>query len=73
VLGIKTKTGFRIGGSVAIIILLLGIAVLFGIYQMSKVNQEVVQISEQYVPLSEIISDVRLHQANQAIFLNNLN
>jgi signal transduction histidine kinase len=65
-LGIKTITGFKIGGSVAIIILLLGIAVLFGTYQMSKVNQEVIQISEQYIPLHEIISDVRIHQANQA-------
>ena len=65
-LGIKTITGFKIGGSVAIIILLLGIAVLFGTYQMSKVNQEVIQISEQYVPLHEIISDVRIHQVNQA-------
>jgi len=65
-LEIKTITGFKIGGSVAIIILLLGIAVLFGTYQMSKVNQEVIQISEQYVPLHEIISDIRVHQANQA-------
>ncbi len=63
----ETKTSFKIGGLVGIIILLLGIAVLFGVYQMSKVGQEVVAISEEYVPLKEILTDIRYHQANQAL------
>ena len=66
-LGINTKTGFKIGGAVAIIILLLGITVVFGIYQMSKVNQEIIQISEQSIPLNELISEVTTHQTNQVI------
>ncbi len=63
----NTKTGFKIGGSVGIIILLLGIAVLFGIYQMSQVSQEVIEISEEYAPLYAVMSDIRHHQSNQAL------
>jgi signal transduction histidine kinase len=63
----NTKTGFKIGGSVGIIILLLGIAILFGIYQMSQVSQEVIEISEEYTPLYAVISDIRHHQSNQAL------
>ena len=62
----KAKTSLKIGGSVGIIILLLGIAALFGLYQMSKVSQEIIEISEEYVPLNKILSDIRLHQSNQA-------
>ena len=62
----KAKTSLKIGGSVGIIILLLGIAALFGLNQMSKVSQEIIEISEEYVPLNKILSDIRLHQSNQA-------
>ncbi len=65
-LATKAKTSLKIGGSVGIIILLLGIAALFGLYQMSKVSQEIIEISEEYVPLNKILSDIRLHQSNQA-------
>ncbi|MFB5597883.1 MAG: sensor histidine kinase, partial [Nitrosopumilaceae archaeon] len=63
----NTKTGFKIGGSIGIIILLLGIAILFGIYQMSQVSQEVIEISEEYTPLYVVMSDIRHHQSNQAL------
>jgi len=62
----KTKTGLKIGGSVGIIILLLGVAVLFGLHQMSKVSLEINEISEEYVPLTEILSEIRLHHSKQA-------
>ena len=65
-LATKAKTSLKIAGSVGIIILLLGIAALFGLYQMSKVSQEIIEISEEYVPLNKILSDIRLHQSNQA-------
>ena len=65
-LATKAKTSLKIGGSVGIIILLLGIAALFGLNQMSKVSQEIIEISEEYVPLNKILSDIRLHQSNQA-------
>ena len=65
-LATKAKTSLKIAGSVGIIILLLGIAALFGLYQMSKVSQEIIEISEGYVPLNKILSDIRLHQSNQA-------
>ena len=45
-LATKAKTSLKIAGSVGIIILLLGIAALFGLYQMSKVIQEIIEISE---------------------------
>lgn len=63
----NTKTGFKIGGSVGIIILLLGIAVLFGIYQMSQVSQQIIEISEEYAPLYAVMSEISYHQSNQAL------
>ena len=62
----KTKTSLKIGGSVGIIILLLGVAVLFGLHQMSKVSLEINEISEEYVPLTEILSEISLHHSKQA-------
>ena len=62
----KTKTGLKIGGSVGIIILLLGITVLFGLNQMSNVTQEINEISEEYVPLTEVLTNISLHQSKQA-------
>ena len=62
----NTKTGLKIGGSVGIIILLLGVAVLFGLYQMSKVSLEINEISQEYVPLTEILSEISSHQSKQA-------
>jgi signal transduction histidine kinase len=59
------KTGFKISGSVGIIILLLGITILFGTYQMSNVSNEIVTISEAYEPLQGILAEIRFHQANQ--------
>ncbi len=61
----KTKTSFKIGCSVGIIILLLGITVMFGVYQSSKVSNEIIMISQEYSPLSEIISEIRVHKSNQ--------
>ena len=61
----KTKTSFKIGGSVAIIILLLGITVMFGVYQTSKVSNEIIVISQEYAPLAEILSDIKVQKANQ--------
>ena len=65
----NTKTSFKIGGSVGIIILLLGITIMFGVYQMSKVSNEIIEISEEYAPLYEIISDIKFQKANQAYSL----
>jgi signal transduction histidine kinase len=62
----NTKTSFKIGGSVGIIILLLGITIMFGVYQMSKVSNEIIEISEEYTPLYKIISDIKFQKANQA-------
>ena len=61
----NTKTSFKIGGLVGIIILLLGVTAMFGVFQMSKVSNEVIKISEQYTPLYEIVSDIRFQKSNQ--------
>lgn len=68
----KAKTSFKIGGAVGIIILLLGITILFGVYQMSKVSQEIIEISEEFVPLNEIVSDIRHNKLNQAIIFEKI-
>jgi len=59
------KTSFKISGTVGIIILLLGITILFGTYQMSKVSNEIISISQEYDPLQNILGEIRYHQANQ--------
>lgn len=66
-LATNAKTGFKIGGIVGIIILLLGVAVVFGIFQMSKVSQEIIEISEEYAPLQGIIGTIGKQQMNQAV------
>ncbi|MBI5698071.1 MAG: HAMP domain-containing histidine kinase [Thaumarchaeota archaeon] len=60
------KTSLKLSGTVGIIILLLGMTILFGTYQMSKVSSEIIMISEAYEPLQEILSDIQLYHANQA-------
>ena len=59
------KTSFKISGMVGIIILLLGITILFGTYQMSKVSKEIINISQEYEPLQNTLDEIRYHQANQ--------
>ncbi len=68
----KNKTSFKIGSSVGIIILLLGITIMFGVHQSSKVSNEIIIISQEYSPLSEIISDIRLQNSNQEISLEKI-
>lgn len=59
------KTSFKISGTVGIIILLLGMTILFGMYQMSRVSNEIVNISQAYEPLQNILGEIRYHQASQ--------
>lgn len=68
----KTKTSFKIGGSVGIIILLLGVTAMFGMYQMSKVSNEVIKISEEYTPLYEIVSEIKFQKSNQKLSLEKI-
>ncbi|MBM3903831.1 MAG: hypothetical protein FJ357_01615 [Thaumarchaeota archaeon] len=60
------KTSLKISGMVGIIILLLGVTILFGTYQMSKVSSEIIMISEAYKPLQENLSKIQLHHQKQA-------
>ncbi|RDJ31337.1 MAG: sensor histidine kinase [Crenarchaeota archaeon] len=74
----NTKTSFKIGGMIGIMILLLGIAIMFGIYQMSKISQDIVTIAESYSPLQDTLSNIRNQKANQdsnieKIFMYTLN
>jgi len=68
----NTKTSFKIGGSVGIIILLLGITVMFGMYQMSKVSNEIIEISQEYAPLNEIVSDIKFQKSTQTVSLEKI-
>ena len=61
----NVKSSFKIGGSVGIIILLLGITIMFGVYQMSKVSNEIIEISEEYIPLYQEISQIKFQKLNQ--------
>jgi signal transduction histidine kinase len=67
------KTGFKISGSVGIIILLLGITILFGVYQMSKVSNEIIMISQAYEPLQNILGEIKFHQSNQMSSFEKIN
>lgn len=68
----KTKTSFKIGGLVGIIILLLGVTVMFGVYQTSKVSNEIIKISEEYAPLYEIVSEIKFQKSNQKLSLEKI-
>ena len=59
------KTSFKISGTVGIIILLLGITILFGLYQMSKVSDEIVMISQAYEPLQDKLREIKFYQSVQ--------
>jgi hypothetical protein len=59
------KMSFKLSGTVGIVILLLGMTILFGTYQMSRVSNEIVIISEEYKPLQKILGEIRYHHANQ--------
>src|SRR5690348_9624192 len=60
------RTSLKLSGTVGIIILLLGMTILFGTYQMSKVSSEIIMVSEAYEPLKSILGKIQYHQANQA-------
>lgn len=60
------KTSFKLSGTVSIIILLLGITIVFGMYQMSKVSNEIVNISQAYEPLQSILGEIRYYDLRQA-------
>src|SRR5574338_291742 len=60
------RTSLKLSGTVGIIILLLGVTILFGTYQMSKVSSEIIMVSEAYQPLQTILAKIQYHQANQA-------
>jgi len=68
----KTKTSFKIGGLVGIIILLLGVTVMFGVYQTSRVSNEIIKISEEYAPLYEIVSEIKYQKSNQKLTLEKI-
>src|SRR5574338_774436 len=59
------RTSLKLSGTVGIIILLLGVTILFGTYQMSKVSSEIIMVSEAYQPLQTILANIQYHQANQ--------
>ncbi|HET8719379.1 MAG TPA: HAMP domain-containing sensor histidine kinase [Candidatus Nitrosotenuis sp.] len=66
------KTSFKISGSVGIIILLLGITILFGLYQMAKVSDQIVTISQAYEPLQNKLHDIKFYQSNQLDYLGKI-
>ncbi len=72
ILPYKTISGLKIGSAVGIIILLLGIAVFFGMDQMLMVSNEAIGISDEYYPLNNIINELKFQQQNQAINLEKI-
>ncbi len=59
------KTSLKLSGTVGIIILLLGVTILFGTFQMSKVSSEIVILSEAYKPLQTSLNKIELYHASQ--------
>lgn len=59
------KTSLKLSGAVGIIILLLGVTILFGTFQMSKVSSEIVILSEAYKPLQTSLNKIELYHASQ--------
>lgn len=59
------KTSLKLSGTVGIIILLLGVTILFGTFQMSKVSSEIVMLSDAYKPLQTSLNKIELYHASQ--------
>lgn len=66
------KTSFKIGTMIGIIILFLGIAIITGIFQMYKVSQEIIEISEQYTPIQSHLSKIKANQLQQTTNLDKI-
>jgi signal transduction histidine kinase len=45
---------------------------MFGMYQMSKVSNEIIEISQEYAPLNEIVSDVKFQKSTQTASLEKI-
>ena len=45
---------------------------MFGVFQSSKVSNEIIIISQEYTPLSKIISDIRVQKSNQEVSLEKI-
>jgi len=45
---------------------------MFGMYQMSKVSNEIIEISQEYAPLNEIVSDIKFQKSTQASSLEKI-
>jgi signal transduction histidine kinase len=45
---------------------------MFGVYQMSKVSDEIIKISEEYAPLNEIVSEIKFQKSNQKLSLEKI-
>ncbi len=59
--------GQKLMGIIFLIIGLLGVVAGTGIYQMQNIGNEIAEIAEQDMPLTEAITAVTVHQLEQAI------
>jgi len=63
------KIAAKIYGLVSIMMMLMAGAISIGIYQMSNIGTEIVNIAEVDIPLTEKITKITVHQLEQAILL----
>jgi methyl-accepting chemotaxis protein len=63
------KLGTKIIGMVTIILILMVISSGFGIVKVSSIGDEIKGISEEDIPLTELVTEITVNQLEQAIWL----
>ena len=63
------KISTKVYGLVGILLALLVTAASTGIYQMAKIGEEIVAVAEIDIPLTEKITNITIHQLEQAVLL----
>jgi methyl-accepting chemotaxis protein len=61
--------GKRILALVAALLVICGIIAATGIWKMNKIGKEIVEIAEQDIPLTEIVTRITIHQLEQALLI----
>ena len=65
----QISIGRRIYTMLAVLLIVSATIATVGIWKMNKIGKEIVEIAEQDIPLTEIITRITIHQLEQAILI----
>ena len=65
--GRSISVGAKIGGVIAVCMVALAAVSAIGITQMNTINKQIVGIAERDIPLTDIVTNITLHQLEQSV------